>query len=284
MRTYAPAPTGLARRGRRLSDVETERRMLEAAVAMLKTTGLTVSLDHISFEDVIHDADVSRSAVYRRWPYKDLFFSDLVKELARAAVPSPADNAAIEAVVHETVREHPDWLKTSKGRQGLLVELFRRAALLDFETLYDSAEWRTYLALHATFMSIAGGELRDEVQETLAESQAGFVSRVAQAWETLAGLLGYRLRAETGASFETVATLASALVRGLIVMALATPEIASSRRRAAPFGAVSKEEWSLSALGLAGLAASFFEPDATITWDAETVEHVLAELQRTLVP
>jgi len=27
---------------------------------------------------VIRDADVSRSAVYRRWPFKDLFFSDLV--------------------------------------------------------------------------------------------------------------------------------------------------------------------------------------------------------------
>jgi hypothetical protein len=56
--------------------------MLKAAVAMVNRTGLTVSLDHISFEDVIRDADVSCSAVYRRWPYKDLFFSDLVKELA----------------------------------------------------------------------------------------------------------------------------------------------------------------------------------------------------------
>ena len=54
----------------------------------MSQTGLTVSLDHISFEDVIRDADVSRSAVYRRWPYKDLFFSDLVKELATKATPS----------------------------------------------------------------------------------------------------------------------------------------------------------------------------------------------------
>jgi AcrR family transcriptional regulator len=62
--------------------------MLRAAMAMVNRTGLTVSLDHISFEDVIRDADVSRSAVYRRWPFKDLFFSDLVKELAANATPT----------------------------------------------------------------------------------------------------------------------------------------------------------------------------------------------------
>ena len=81
--TDSRAPTGLGRRGRRLPDRETERRMLQAAMAMVHRTGLTVSLDHISFEDVIRDADVSRSSVYRRWPYKDLFFSDLVRELAK---------------------------------------------------------------------------------------------------------------------------------------------------------------------------------------------------------
>ena len=64
--------------------------------AMVHRTGLTVSLDHISFEDVIRDADVSRSSVYRRWPYKDLFFSDLVKELAMNATPTiVADEAEL---------------------------------------------------------------------------------------------------------------------------------------------------------------------------------------------
>ena len=68
--TDRPGPAGA-----RLSDDETGQRMLAAAVAMVHRTGLTVSLDHISFEDVIRDADVSRSAVYRRWPYKDLFYA-----------------------------------------------------------------------------------------------------------------------------------------------------------------------------------------------------------------
>src|SRR5579863_5776464 len=81
------APTGLARRGRRLPEEETEQRMLRAALAMVRAAGLTVSLEHISFEDVIREADVSRTSAYRRWPHKDLFFSDLVLELARDPAP-----------------------------------------------------------------------------------------------------------------------------------------------------------------------------------------------------
>ena len=81
------APTGLARRGHRLPEDETEQRMLRAALAMVNRNGLTVSLEHISFEDVIREADVSRSSAYRRWPRKDLFFGNLVLELAGNPAP-----------------------------------------------------------------------------------------------------------------------------------------------------------------------------------------------------
>src|SRR5512140_331128 len=117
-----PAPTGLARRGRRLSDQETGQRMLQAAVAMVHRTGLTVSLDHLSFEDIIRDADVSRSAVYRRWPYKDLFFSDLVAELAKDATPAAIVDAELE-LVRQAVAEHPGWLETPELRRALVTEL-----------------------------------------------------------------------------------------------------------------------------------------------------------------
>jgi AcrR family transcriptional regulator len=268
------APTGFARRSRRLSDQETEQRMLRAAVAMVNRTGLTVSLDHISFEDIIRDADVARSAVYRRWPYKDLFFSDLVKELAKDATPTIVNDEL--ALMRRVVAEHLDWVQTSELRQSLVVELFRELALLDFQTLYGSAGWRTYIALHATVMSLADGELRDQVQAALAQTEQDHTARVARAWQRLVGLFGYRLRPELGATFETMATLLSATMHGLIVMALSTPDIAAHRVQASPFGG--KNEWSLAAIGLASIASAFLEPDPAIEWDQRRLARVRQEL------
>jgi AcrR family transcriptional regulator len=135
MTSHPQTPTGLGRRSRRLSDEETERRLLAAAVARVDRTGLTVSLDHISFEDVIRDAGVSRSSAYRRWPYKDLFFSDLLKELAKAASPGLAGDEGTLDLLRRVVLDHLDWLERPELRSRLVLELIRQAAPLDFAAI-----------------------------------------------------------------------------------------------------------------------------------------------------
>jgi len=276
MRQRPPTPTGLARRNRRLSEQETRDRMLRAAIAMINRTGLTVSLDHISFEDVIRDAGVSRSTAYRHWPYKDLFFSDLVKELASNANPT---------IIHDEIQlmkrvltEHLDWLETPQQRHSLILELIRQLALLDFQTVFTSPGWRTYLALHATFSSLTDSELRDQIQAALAQAEATRTAQVAHAWQQLAGLFGYRLRPELATSFETLATLLTATMRGLVITALSTPGIATHLTVASPFGAAGKDQWSLPAIGIASIATAFLEPDPTTRWDDQR----LAEIHRAL--
>ena len=282
-RTLDPAPpTGLARRGRRLSDQETEQRMLRAAVAMVSRTGLTVSLDHISFEDIIRDAGVSRSAVYRRWPYKDLFFSDLVRQLAKDATPAIVEDEL--ELMRQIAVSRPDWLETPELRHRLLLELFRQLSLLDFQAMIGSPGWRTYLALHATFMSLADGDLRDQVQAALNQSEQAHNARIAQAWWQLTALFGYRLRPESGITFEALATLLSATMRGLVVMALSAPDVAAQRIEARPFGADARGRWSLPALGLAGLASAFLEPDPAVEWDAGRIAAVRQALATLTVP
>ncbi|MFD1934975.1 MULTISPECIES: TetR/AcrR family transcriptional regulator [Nonomuraea] len=272
------APTGLSRRRQRLSDEETEQRMLDTALDMVNLTGLTVGLDHIGLEDVIRDAGVSRSAVYRRWPYKDLFFSDLLRQIAKAATPAVADAGAALELINGFARDHLDWLESPEGRRRLCAEMLRLGAAHDFEAIHGSTEWRTYLALHATFLSLEDGELRDDVRESLGRAERAFVERIASRYRHLAGLLGYRLRAELGATFETMATLAQATMRGMVTMALSTPEVATLRLRSAPLGEDRPADWSLPALGIAATAFTFLEPDPAVTWDAGRMAEVGAAL------
>ena len=109
-------------------------------------------------------------------------------------------------------------------------------------------------------------------------------ARVAQAWEFLTELFGYRLRPELGASFETLATLLDAAMRGLVIQALSEPELPAQRAKASPFGAVDEDEWSLAALGTASIASSLLEPDPAIEWDDERLARLRQGLGSLTIP
>lgn len=114
-----------------------------------------------------------------------------MKELARDATPVTIVHDEFEKL-RQVAAAHLDWLETPERRRGLLAELIRELSVLDFQALYGSAQWRTYIALHATFLSLADGELREQVREALAESEHDRRARVTKAWGHLAGLFGYR--------------------------------------------------------------------------------------------
>lgn len=273
-------PTGLTRRRQRLSDEETEQRMLQAAMTMVNRTGLTVSLEHLSMEEVIRDAGVSRSAVYRRWPYKDLFFSDLLRRLATAAGAGalPDDRATAELISRVAVG-HLDWLETPELRHELIVEILRQAGLQNFQFFHQSTEWRTYIALHATFLSLPAGGQRDEIQAALAWSEHEVVTQIATSYEHVAGLFGYRLRPELGATFEAMAEVLNAAMRGLVLTAPTIPDLATRRVQASPLGATAQAEWSQPALAIATIAMGFLEPDPAVDWNDERVRTVRQTLE-----
>ncbi|MFD7070890.1 TetR/AcrR family transcriptional regulator [Streptomyces sp. NPDC059913] len=274
--------TGPTRRRGRLTDVETARRTLDAALAMIERTGLTVSLDHLSFEDVIREAGVARAAVYRRWPHKGLFFSDLLKEVARhAPAAAGADGQAGEEAVRRLAGERIDQFATAQGRHDLCVELLRTGALRDFDAMHASTRWRSYIALHATFLSLADGELQREVQTALAAAERELNDRIAQSYQRLAALFGLRLRPHLHTSFDALVTQLSATMRGFVLTAPARPDLAQRQQRPGVLGTTGTAEWSPPALGIVATALAYLEPDPTVKWDAQRLAEVGQALHAT---
>jgi hypothetical protein len=94
-----------------------------------------------------------------------------------------------------------------------------------------------------------------------------------------AGLLGYRLRPELNAIYETMASLLSATMSGLVITALFQPGIATRRIQAHSFGAAETAEWSLQAMGIASIAAAFLESGPTIEWNDERLSMIRQALE-----
>ncbi|GIG70324.1 TetR/AcrR family transcriptional regulator [Phytomonospora endophytica] len=259
-----PPAGGLPRRRRRQSEDEVAERMLTTAMGMVTATGLTVSLDHIGFEDVIREAGVARSAVYRHWPYKDLFFSDLLKELAKGA--GPAMTQGEPSAYRALVRERLDRLADPGERLALVAELVRVGAAAELLAFRDSPDWRTYIALQATFLSLPESELRDEVRAALTRSESELTERLAGAYEAFAGLVGCRLKPALGIGYADVARLTSAAMRGMVIMAPTSPALTTETIATDPFG-LGTAEWSAPGLAIAGIVMGFVEADPDVVFD-----------------
>lgn len=271
------APSSIGRRRPRLSDEETERRMLTTAAEALSREGLTVSLDHIRLEDVIREAGVSRSTAYRRWPSKDLFLGDLLLELARASEPM-AMTGTQEAsdAIRAVILEHLDLLESEGGRIELAAVVLREVGAADFRRVIASPQWRTYLALTVSAVSMPDGPLRDQVLDTLAASERAFIEGIARSHRIGHRLLGLRIRPESGLDYDLLAHLGNAVMRGLVSQAMITPSVAEREFDGEVFGAPGP--WSLPALAAVATLAHL-EPDPDVTWDAAHLEALRARLE-----
>jgi hypothetical protein len=88
------------------------------------------------------------------------------RTVTKDATPTIVDDEL--ELIRQIAPSRSDWLKTPERRHRLLLQLLRQLPLLDVQTIPGSPGWRT---LHATFMGLADGALRDQVQTALARSE-----------------------------------------------------------------------------------------------------------------
>jgi AcrR family transcriptional regulator len=271
MSSAPQGPTGAARRRTRISDAETERRMLDTAIQLIMDRGMTVSLEHLSVEEIIQAAGVARTSVYRRWPYKDLFFSDLLIELAKATQLGTG-YGAIPALLAEHMVQllpRPEGVDPEQDHKDVTVEVLRVATQADFDTIYASQQWRTHIALHATHLGLPDGDLRREIGRALRQSEQRFTALREAVFRRFAPLMGYRISGsftDPDVGYAALALAAGSVMTGLVVRALADPDLVTDRRRLAPFGTSRETEWAAPAVVLVGVILSYVERDTDVEW------------------
>ncbi|MCL2422321.1 MAG: hypothetical protein FWD11_00240 [Micrococcales bacterium] len=257
---------------------DVRERVLDVAQQLVDARGLTVGLGHLSFEEVITKAEVSRTTAYRVWPRKERFLEDLLRRLADTCSPchGDADQETTEVAL-ATLRGLVDDLATQAGRRIALVEVCRVTGAQSFEDMRSSPKWTTYVALIATMRSLGDEALTQELRERMRHVEDEAVAFVAAACRHIGGLTGFRLRTIPG-DYSTVAHLGAAAMEGMLLLADIRPTIPSATARIDPFGTGRLAEWSLPAIAYTSAMIGVLEPDPD--FNLEEVRAILGSAGR----
>lgn len=253
------------------------------AVEQIRRQGMSVSLEHLSLEAIIRESGVSRATAYRHWPTKADFLSEVLVTVVRST-RLEGESAHEVAELGTLIWDRRADLGSAEGRRNLIVEALRYSTDANFRRVLDSPQWHTYLALNATLRGLPDGPLRVKVQSALAEADVRFVAHRAEVYARLPAPLGYRLVPPLTApeGFTVMSSAAGSMMTGLIVKALARPEIVTDAVPMSPFGSTRTADWTLPTHHLTGVLLGHLEPDPAITWDARQRRTAAAAIRNIL--
>ena len=249
------------------------RRMLDAAQRLVEQDGgLTVSLENLGMDRVIKEAGVSRTSVYREWANKEAFNLDLFCDLAGPSWQGTAafDDETIE-LARNMVAENLDELATAEGRERLIRRVIRVAAKRNFDAITASTQWRTYVALTATALTLPEDRSRERVQEALQAAESHFLGNMSRFYDDMATVLGYQLQAHVE-SWETVAAVGGSIVEGLALRQILVPDVIT--RPIQMPTADGAEEWHLAAVAFLHLIMGMIEPNPSYDPDSALVDYL----------
>lgn len=263
-----------------MTDDETRQRMVDAALGLIEAqNGLTVSLGHLSFEDIISSARVSRSAAYRLWPYKEAFFGEVIVELAGLTAPGRTayDDGTLD-VAFDVVWVHRHRLGTPEGRRWIFIEACRLGSEQNFRSLLASNDWQSYIALNATLSSVdERDDVRKRTQQTLIESEAQFLELMSRFYASMCVMLGLRFRINAPNPGQLLAVLGGAVIEGLALNLLVNPTVSELTFEADPFG-VGTATWTMASLGFAAVVNTVLEVSGDL--DIKLALGTLAEVRK----
>lgn len=266
-----------------MSAKQVREAMLSTAVAAVNASGLTVSLDHISMDQVILEAGVARSAAYRVWPRRSEFAMDLLLEVAKSStVAHAAYDPETLRLALEAARKWRGNLKKVEARRAALIEACRVGVLRNFEALSNDGAWETEVALRATIMSFPP-ERREELRKALDGSVDGYISTLASFYRSMGELLGFEMTADR--DYEFLAATGSAIVEGLLLrgpgqdIRQPTTPLLNEQFQADPFG-VGTQTWNAASISFTANVLALVKP--VENFDSSNFERLYQEADRTI--
>jgi AcrR family transcriptional regulator len=258
------------RKRARLRAAEVRQRVLDVALERVGSLGMTVGFEHLMMDDLIREADVSRSSTYRLWDSKEAFVADLMVEIARKAATSLVDEGTMRICVR-ILLENVDLLETADGRHSIVLETIRVALQHNYRAVVSSVAWQSYVSLTAALLGRVDNSARAEITEALRSGSDAFIEQMAQFHGWFAHLLGYRIRPEWQGDYRPYAALVSAIVEGLGIRQIANPRIVLDTYRG-PATMHAHPEWSLASAGLLAVFERFMERDPDFDLAASLAE------------
>ena len=233
--------------------------VLDVAEELINQHGLTVGLGHLSFDEIILKAEVSRTTAYRVWPRKERFLEDLLRRLADVVSPcyGPLDGDTAQ-VTFATLRKHADHLATPEGRRKMLVEACRVTADSWVEGASTSPQWRTYIALMATIRSIGNEKLTNELRDRMYAVDNQAAIQVSAFYMQALALLGFHLRELAPVD---LVLLGGAALTGAVFLTDIRPTVAAPLGKIDPFGTGMRADWSPASIAYTGAVLGALEPD-----------------------
>lgn len=187
----------MATRRPRLSSEETKERLIDAGIAALAASGMSIGLNAVNLEEAVRDAEVSRSSAYAVWSNGSYSPQE---EYQRAVLLQAIDErrVTLEVLTRNVGALYEELGKTMSPRQ-MLREVIRLSAAQNVQATADSLGWKLVIALRAIMHSAPEHERDDEFVQWMAESAAVLRSyTIENIYRPLAAIVGLVPRSQYG--------------------------------------------------------------------------------------
>lgn len=251
------------------------RRILDAARRLSDGAGgLTLNLDTLTIDEIMQEAGVARTSLYRVWESKEAFYLDLLCDLASPEVQGTVFAREVLVDIRTTVAQNLDQLRDPESRAALLDTVIRDVIRAYCAEVLGSPRWRSLIAIQATVATMENEDEREQVLEQLSATISSHNKALADTIEDVSIVLGLRLR-RPGATFLELVRIAAPLIDG---MGLRAP---LSDHPVTTVVELDGVEWPLPALGFKAVIDFYLEPNPDYDFADAVSAYLTRQAQRT---